>query len=568
MSSKIITTSRLLTLIFIISCKEQFAKSLDYRRTRYTRSSDNDGVSPWINKEKFQGDIIGYNQDTFENLVDDMNKWQTRRQENRDNNSTFDSATSDPRGLWLNGRVPYVISSSNQILIASVKAAIEDYHKFTCLSFIPRTHEEDYIKIVDNEDGCFSALGNINDGPQILSLGPGCRTKGIVIHELMHAIGFWHEHQRIDRDDHVEVNLDNVEQKYKKQYNKAKTSQMNLIGSYDMDSIMHYRYRDFALPGKSVMKAKGSDRTTFGNEQLSPEDIRKIRELYRCNDDKGESSITSGEVYYIRVPGTSNCLDVPGQSKEEGMQLQQWDCNHSPAQKFVLNLIRDDVYTIKNIGNGKVLDVATENIDKDGGKVQQWNGVVDAKNQQFNIVKRNGNFHITSVANGKLIWVDSAGKLGHWKYDAGQNWQLEKVQTSIVPGAVYTIKDPIRNKCWDAPNQSTEDGVQLQQWDCNQSPAQKFVFNRLSDDAYTIKNAGNGKFVDTHQLELDQDCGKVIQWPREEDNKNQKFNIAERKGLFHITSVSNGKIIWANPEGKICHWKYDGGQNWKLERID
>ena len=51
---------------------------------------------------------------------------------------------------------------------------------------------------------CYSKVGR-HGGEQIVSIGPGCTTVSIVMHELMHAIGFFHENSRYDRDQFVKV---------------------------------------------------------------------------------------------------------------------------------------------------------------------------------------------------------------------------------------------------------------------------------------------------------------------------------------------------------------------------
>mgnify|MGYP001416200999 CR=1 FL=1 len=53
-------------------------------------------------------------------------------------------------------------------------------------------------------------LGNSEYKDHFNTVGKNCDKFGIVVHELGHAVGFWHEHTRPDRDDWVTIFRENI----------------------------------------------------------------------------------------------------------------------------------------------------------------------------------------------------------------------------------------------------------------------------------------------------------------------------------------------------------------------
>ncbi|XP_016428663.1 high choriolytic enzyme 1-like [Sinocyclocheilus rhinocerous] len=178
--------------------------------------------------------------------------------------------------------VPYTIASD---FYDDEKAVIENAMKSiatkTCVRFVLRKNQVDYISI-ENLVGCSSAVGR-SGGKQQLSLSvDGCVSHGIIEHELLHSLGFHHEHTRSDRDQYVQINWQNIPQA--SAYNFQKKDTNNLNTHYDYSSIMHYGRTAFAIQyGKETITPIPNPSVQIGQrKEMSNIDIQRINKLYEC----------------------------------------------------------------------------------------------------------------------------------------------------------------------------------------------------------------------------------------------------------------------------------------------
>jgi hypothetical protein len=174
-------------------------------------------------------------------------------------------------------------------MVQRVKTAIDHWQTRSCIRFelydsIRHRNYKSKLHMLTTENSlCASFVGYKEDEPMYVSyvyLGMEC-SLGSVIHELGHTIGFRHEQSRVDRNNHVTVNLNIAFDRG--QYDVMDNPQPNYYGvPYDLFSVMHYSGDD------GVIKAIDQKRSFLMGQRigLSFLDIKLANLGYKCSGRK------------------------------------------------------------------------------------------------------------------------------------------------------------------------------------------------------------------------------------------------------------------------------------------
>jgi len=208
------------------------------------------------------------------------------------------SASLVPLGPIVLGVVPYEfdanVSALNQ---ARVLASMQEIMGVCDVQFVvrdPGAHPN-WLHIQAHPSANNSFLGMLG-GQQIVNITSWASNQPnvnfVIVHELLHALGFWHEHQRIDRDDvlgnpvFVDINTPCITPAALPNFSVAPVAQ--LIGPYDFGSVMHYPQWAFSVswpgcPTIIVQPPFQAWQALIGQRlQLSQTDIAGLCVMYGC----------------------------------------------------------------------------------------------------------------------------------------------------------------------------------------------------------------------------------------------------------------------------------------------
>merc|ERR1719187_1912754 len=211
--------------------------------------------------------------------------------------NSFGSTTDK---LWpkRNGLVTikYVIDGVNGAR-GEINRAIRDYERRTCIRFeednTPWIRRQPHIRFVPG-DGCSSPVGRQihsqgglfvgNDIRLHHSATGSCWTKGTIIHEIMHTLGFHHEQSRPDRRNFVTINYGNIKRHpitgQDLSYNFDIENNIDSLGhAYDYRSIMHYDKKAFGGNDVTITTTDPTMQDVIGRgTEFSAGDIAEINE--------------------------------------------------------------------------------------------------------------------------------------------------------------------------------------------------------------------------------------------------------------------------------------------------
>ncbi|CAF4621965.1 unnamed protein product [Rotaria sp. Silwood1] len=198
---------------------------------------------------------------------------------------------------WPSGIIPYYMTSSislnHSLLIVDAMRRMENLTRVgsrSCITFRPKTDSDEIFITIRNGTGCSAHVGYLQDYElnrtvTLMHTSNGtCMRTGIIQHELLHVLGFFHEQSRPDRDEYVSIQWENIINGTEFNFQKYTWEDIDtLMIPYDYGSVMHYQANAFSSNGLPTIIATKNSSAVLGQRiGMGPSDILEVQRYYGC----------------------------------------------------------------------------------------------------------------------------------------------------------------------------------------------------------------------------------------------------------------------------------------------
>jgi hypothetical protein len=150
-----------------------------------------------------------------------------------------------------------------------------------------------------------------------------------------------------------------------------------------------------------------------------------------------------------------------------------------------------------------------------------------------------------------------------------------KTADFVEPGT-YMLQNKLSARCLDVIGGGTNDENNVGQWDCLNTPQQRWTFESAGGGYYYLHPQNSGKCLDVDTRNAVGDFGgNVFQYHCWGGTNQQWFFQKTADGFYGVTSRHNGKALDLDTRGglgngaNVHNWtnRGDNNQQWKLIKV-